>query len=176
MRILPDRWKNILSSALFNRGAKAGDPPTIVVDGRSWPVRLVRHAAARNYRLVLDSNRGELRLTLPRRASERRALIWANEQHDWLAAQADKAPEIIAIGPDAVLPLFGVPRRIVWDGRLPRRIEVYPDQLIVGGPLEQVGKRVERWIKRQALDLLTAESRAVAASAGLGMALNRRLM
>lgn len=153
---------------MFNLRGKAGDSrPTILVDDREWPVRLVRHAAARHYRLILDANRGELRLTLPRRASEGGALKWAREQQGWLAAQAGKAPDIVPVEPGASLPLFGTARKIIWDAAHSRRVELLPDALIVGGPPEQVAKRLERWVKRQALDLLTAESRTLAHAAGL---------
>jgi predicted metal-dependent hydrolase len=71
------------------RGERAGDEqPHIWVGDTPWPVRLVPHAQSRRYRLVFDGARGELRLTLPRRASAARAIKWASEQQDWLAEQA----------------------------------------------------------------------------------------
>ena len=63
----------------------AGDGPHIRVGETLWPVRLVHHARSRWYKLIFDGARGELRLTLPRRASAVRALKWANEQQEWLS-------------------------------------------------------------------------------------------
>lgn len=152
---------------MFSLGGKSRDNrPTVTIEDREWPVRLVRHAAARSYRLILDANRGELRLTLPCRASERSALQWARAQQDWLAAQLGKAADLVPVGPGAMLPLFGVMRQIVGDATRPRRIEILPDKLIVGGPTEQLGKRLERWIRREAQDILSRESHALAGTIG----------
>src|SRR3546814_12449870 len=43
------------------------------------------------------------------------------------------------------------------------------DALLLGGPAEPVGRRIERWLKAQALDLVERESRALAAAAGLAV-------
>ena len=134
----------------------------IAVAGRDWPLRLVRHAAARRYRLVFDAARGELRLTLPRRASERQALAWAKEQHDWIAGQVarDNGPILVIAGTS--LPVRGAVRQIDWDPALPRKVHDDGARLALGGPAETIGPRVVRWLKAEALVLLDAESRALA--------------
>jgi hypothetical protein len=119
----------------------------IAVDGQDWPLRLVRHAAARRYRLVFDAVRGELRLTLPRRASERQALAWAREQQDWIAAQVARDSGPIQVGPDARVPVRGALRRINWDPARPRKVVDDGAVLALGGPAETVGARVGRWLK-----------------------------
>lgn len=132
-----------------------------------WPVRLVPHARARRYRLVFDGARGELRLTLPRRASTARALAWASEQQPWIARQVDKAAMPVRVGPGVLLPLFGALRRIDWSPAAPRAVCVAGEALYVGGPAETVGRRLERWLRVEALALMERESRAIAAAAGL---------
>lgn len=132
-------------------------------------MRVVPHAQARRYRLVFDAARAELRLTLPRRASTAKALRWANEQQDWLVQQVGKAAAAVAVGPGAHVPLFGIDRRIAWDPALPRAVRIADDTLFLGGPAESVGRRIERWLKAQALDLMASESREVAARAGLSV-------
>lgn len=157
-----------MSNALFKRAAPpAAEAPQIVVGDDAWPVRLVHHARSRRYRLVFDAARAELRLTLPRRGSAAKALRWASEQQDWLAEQVGKAVIPVDIGPGAHVPLFGVERRILWDAALPRAVRLDGDVLMLGGPADSVGRRVERWLKAQALDLMAAESRTIAARAGL---------
>ena len=141
--------------------------PHIRVGEILWPVRLVPHARARRYRLVFDGARGELRLTLPRRASAARALAWASAQQPWIAQQVDKAVLPVRVAPGAALPLFGVPRRIDWSPAAPRAVRVAPEAFHVGGPAETVGRRLERWLKGEALALMERESRAIAAAAGL---------
>ncbi|WP_432768579.1 M48 family metallopeptidase [Sphingopyxis sp.] len=155
-----------MSSVSFD---PAGDGPHIRVGDTAWPVRLVHHAQSRRYRLVFDGARGELRLTLPRRASAARALKWASEQQDWLAQQVGKAAAPVLIAPGARLPLFGIDRCIAWDAAAPRAVRLDGDTLRVGGPAESLGRRLERWLKAEALTLLERESRQIAARAGLAV-------
>lgn len=145
------------------------DGPHIVVGDEAWPVRLVHHAQSRRYRLVFDAPRGELRLTLPRRANAARALKWASEQQDWLAEQVGKAALPVLVGPGASVPVFGVPRRIDWSASAPRAVRLDDAALVLGGPRETVGRRVERWLKAEALALMESESREIAAHAGLAV-------
>lgn len=139
----------------------------IWVAGTAWPVRLVHHARSRRYRLVFDGARGELRLTLPRRANAAKALQWAGEQQDWLAQQVGKTATPVLVGPGATVPVFGVDRLIVWTPTAPRAVRLDGSTLHVGGPADTVARRVERWLKAEALALMEGESRSIAAAAGL---------
>lgn len=145
------------------------EAPQIIVGDDAWPVRLVHHARSRRYRLVFDAARAELRLTLPRRGSATKALRWASEQQDWLVEQVGKAVIPVDIAPGACVPLFGVERQIHWDPALPRAIRLDGDIIRLGGPADGVGRRVERWLKAQALDLMAEESRILATRAGLAV-------
>ena len=147
----------------------AADGPHIRVGDEAWPVRVVRHAQSRRYRLVFDGARGELRLTVPRRASERAALKWAGEQQAWLVEQVGKAVLPVLVGPGGSVPFRGIERRIDWAAAAPRAIRLGSDALNVGGPRETVGRRIERWLKGQALDLMERESREIAGAAGLSV-------
>ena len=143
--------------------------PQIIVGDDAWPVRLVHHARSRRYRLVFDAARAELRLTLPRRGSATKALRWASEQQDWLVEQVGKAVIPVDIGPGTLVPLFGIDRKVLWDPALPRAVRLDGDIIRLGGPADGVGRRVERWLKAQALDLMAEESRVLAARAGLAV-------
>ena len=160
------RSRIILSNASFD---PSEGRPHIRVGDEAWPVRVVRHAQSRRYRLVFDGARGELRLTVPRRANERAALTWAGEQQAWLAEQLGKAVVPILVGPGAALPFRGIQRHVDWAPAAPRAIRLDGDRLHVGGPLETLGRRIERWLKAQALDLMERESREIAAAAGLAV-------
>src|SRR3546814_1240364 len=83
------------------------------------------------------------------------------------SAQLGKAVAPVAVGPDAHIPLFGIERRIDWDAARPRAVRLEDDALRLGGPGETVGRRIERWLKAQALERMERESRALAAAAGL---------
>lgn len=162
----PGRWKTTLSNAWFN---SRDDAPHIQVGDDAWPVRVVQHAQSRRYRLVVDAARGQLRLTVPRRTNVRAALKWASEQQEWLAEQVGKAALPVIVGPGTSVPFLGIDRRIDWTPTAPRAIGFATDALRVGGPAETVGRRVERWLKAQALELLDRESREIAAYAGLAV-------
>lgn len=145
------------------------DGPHIRIGDTPWPVRLVHHAQSRRYRLVFDAARGELRLTLPRRANAAKALKWASEQQDWLAEQVGKAAPPVHVGPGALLPVFGVDRQVEWRASAPRAVRLDDGLLCVGGPADGVGRRIERWLKAEALALMERESRAIASAAGLAV-------
>jgi hypothetical protein len=145
------------------------EPLHIAAAGQDWPLRLVRHAAARRYRLVFDVARGELRLTIPRRASERQALAWAQQQQAWIAGQVGQSNGPIIVSAGTSLPVRGTLRRIDWDERRPRKVADDGVTLLLGGPAETVGARIGRWQKAEALALLDAESREIAAAHGIGI-------
>lgn len=118
-------------------------------------------------RLRIDPRTRSAILTVPRRVSRHRALAWAAEHRDWLHATLDALPVSVPIVPDMVLPLRGLPHRLDWDPRRPRKIVTDSGRLVVGGPTEGLEGRVLRWLKGQALDLLAGETRAFAATAGV---------
>jgi predicted metal-dependent hydrolase len=133
-------------------------------DGK--PLRVVRHASARVMRLRVDPRDGAVRLTLPRRASLRRAFAWVEEQRPWIEAQlAARSPgrrfeagSIIDVG-DESLRLLADPH-----GRGVRRDG---DCLLVGGDPDLFELRVLRWLKAEARRVLEAETRALADIAGV---------
>jgi predicted metal-dependent hydrolase len=162
----PGRSRITLSNASSD---PAADGLHIRVGDAAWPVRVVRHALSRRYRLVFDGARGELRLTVPRRASERAAMQWAAGQQAWIAEQIGKTATPVLVGPGTAIPFRGIERRIDWAPGAPRAIRLGGDAITVGGPIEGVGRRIERWLKAEALALMESESRAIADAAGLAV-------
>jgi predicted metal-dependent hydrolase len=134
------------------------------------PVTVRVSPRARRMRLSVCARTRIVLLTVPRRVSQRRALAWAAGHRAWLEAKLAEIPEGVPIVPGAALPLFGEPRTIDWDPARPRRIEVEPDRLVVGGPREALEGRILRWLKTQALALLTRETREFADKAGVAVA------
>lgn len=157
-------WKIILSIGI-------SDAPAILVDGVAVPVRVRRSARARSYRMTLDGTRGELRLSLPARASLKRALGWAQDHADWVRGQMATRPPGVAIGDGAILPVEGRDVRICWRADAPRHILLDGDRLLVGGAPESVGSRVLRWLKARARTVLTAETLALAKEHGIAVSL-----
>ncbi len=149
--------------------AQAGEA-AIWVDGVAVPVRVRRSARARGYRLTLDGARGELRLSLPARASLKRALGWAQEHEPWVRQQMAARPEGVALADGALFALEGHEVEIAWQAGGARRIRLEEGRLIVGGPRESVAPRVLRWLKVHARAVLEAETRDLAAAHGLTVA------
>ncbi len=130
-------------------------------------VDIVRHARARRARLSVDPASGRVRLTLPPRAPIKAALQWAERQQAWIAAQQARLPQPRPFAPGATVPIGGELVTIRWREEAPRRIVRSGDQLCCGGPREGLTRRIELWLKREALQLLSAETAEFAARAGV---------
>jgi predicted metal-dependent hydrolase len=130
-------------------------------------IDVVRNARARRMKLAVDPRSGRVRLTLPLRASLRKGLAWAEEQQAWIARQQARLPDARPLVPGAQVPWGDGALEIVWPAdkaRTPRR---EGGRLVCGGPREGLERRVERWLKAEALRLLSAETAEFAALAGV---------
>jgi hypothetical protein len=139
----------------------AGGPPLDLIVKTSPRARVMR--------LRVDPRTGAVVLTVPRRASRRRALEWASGQRAWIEAALAKVPPPLPLGPGSELPFRGRPYRIAWDTTHPRTIGVADGEIRVGGPVEMVPARILRWLKQEAQRLLEAETIEYAAKAGVSV-------
>jgi len=133
-------------------------------DGR--PVQVVRHAGARVMRLRVDPRDGAVRLTLPHRASLRRALTWVEEQRPWIENQLASVTPAAPITPGMQLDVGGETLTLVHDAAS-RSVRREGDTLRVGGAADMFEARVLRWLKAEAKRVLDAETRETAARAGV---------
>ena len=145
----------------------ANSEPRFSGGGRTRTLVVRRSGVARRMRLAVDPRDGAVRLTLPARAALRPALAWAESKRGWIEAALSALPPPMPFGPGATLPFEGRDVTIAWDETAPRRITLAGDRLIVGGPRELVGARVLRWLRETARTTLEAETRAIAAAAGI---------
>lgn len=134
------------------------------------PLMIRRIASARRMRLAVDPRTGNVRLTLPRRASERAGRVWAEKHRSWVEAQLAALPVPHPILPGGTVPFQGRDLLVDWDGTRSRTVKLEGDRLIVGGPPEGVARRVLTWLKRQALARLEVETAEIAAIAGVSVA------
>jgi len=134
------------------------------------PFEVVRHPTARRIRLSIDPASGAVRLVLPRRAALKPALAWAEGKAEWIAAQRATLPQPRPFAPGMVLGVADTPLTIAWEPGSRRRVEVAGDTLSLSGPLDTLPRRVEAWLKGQALALLTDETGDYAAKAGVTVA------
>ena len=135
----------------------------------SLPVPLVVQPmkSARVMRLRFDPGRQILKLTCPARISRHKALAWAADQKDWVDAQLAKVLPANPFAPGSLIPIEGRDVLIEWrerDGRTPR---LDGDRLRCGGPYEGLAGRVESFLRRRAVELLSLETAEFAAAAGV---------
>lgn len=157
--------KSIWSRAKSESRAQA----FVRVDGRDVPVIVRRFAQARGYRMRYDAALGVLRLSMPLRGGEGRALDWARTQAGWVAAQLDASPVAVRLAPGIVLPVEGIERLILWDAGHPRQPVMDGGELRVGGPEGSVGPRLVRWLRARALATLRTETLDVARRHGIAV-------
>lgn len=127
-------------------------------------IRVVRNA--RRLRLRYDERCGLLRLTCPPRMSRRHALAWAAEQKAWVDSQIEAAGDKEPLVAGAVIPLAGQDIRLVWAPDAPRTPAIQDGELVCGGPEEAFPRRVEAFLKKRALDILSSETADYARRAG----------
>jgi predicted metal-dependent hydrolase len=156
---MPGSWKIISSSAR----SKA------LAFEQSLPVPLVVRPlkSARVMRLRFDSGRNVLKLTCPARVSRNAALAWAADQRDWIDMQLSAALPPNPFAPGACFPLEGKDVSIDWRAERPRTVRLAGCFLQCGGPAEGLAKRVETFLRRRAIDLLSRETAEFAAAAGV---------
>jgi predicted metal-dependent hydrolase len=135
----------------------------------SFDLKLSVSPTARAMRLRVDRRTGEVVLTIPRRASRRKALEWAAGHREWIEARLAEVAPAIRLVPGAELPLYDRPHSIDWSADRPRVPRLEAGRILVGGPLETIEPRLLRWLRRQALHLLSAETAEFAAKAGVAV-------
>ena len=127
------------------------------------PIEIRRLRTARRLRLRFDEVSGTLRLTCPWRTSRRAALTWALDQREWIEAQLARAEPLEPFEANATIPIEGREVRIAWDPHCPRTPVLSGDELRCGGPEDGLSRRVELFLRRRALDVMSSEVREFAA-------------
>lgn len=132
-------------------------------------ITVIRNPRSRGAKLSVDRVTGEIRLTIPPRASARSALAWAQGQREWIVAQQSKLPGAQPIRDGSLLTVDSVPltARMIEGG--PRTPRVEDGALVCGGPEALFQTRILRWLRREALRLLSADTADVAARAGVSV-------
>lgn len=129
------------------------------------PIEIRRVASARRLRLRFDESDGVLRLTCPPRTSRRSALAWALDQREWIEAQLAGSASCEPFAPGAIIPIEGQETVLVWAESAPRTPRVESGELRCGGPREGFERRIATFLKRLALDRMSAETGEFAALA-----------
>lgn len=131
------------------------------------PIEIRAIRTARRLRLRFDESAGVLKLTCPPRTSRRSALAWALDQREWIDAQVARAPPSEPFEPGALIPVEGVDTRLAWVESEPRTPRMVGGELRAGGPREGFPRRIETYLRRHALKLMSREVAEFAAAAGV---------
>jgi predicted metal-dependent hydrolase len=129
------------------------------------PIEIRPVRGARRLRLRFDDVRGMLKLTCPPRTSKRAALAWALDQREWIEAQIARSLPAEPFVPGASIPIEGAEVRLVWAACEPRTPRLGDWELRCGGPEDAFERRIERFLKRRALDIMAQEVAEFAALA-----------
>jgi predicted metal-dependent hydrolase len=121
------------------------------------PIDIRPIRSARRLRLRFDEASGRLKLTCPWRTSRRKALAWALDQREWIDAQLQRAEPGEPFTPGAIIPIEGREVRITWTDEAPRTPRLANDELLCGGPASGLERRIQAFLKRRALDVMSGE-------------------
>ncbi len=142
-------------------------PPEIEVDGRKLPIELRRHPTAKRLTLRLAPDGSAVKITLPRWCATKEAVAFAHARAEWLAAQLAKVPESRDPVRDRQFDFRGRKLAIAWEERAARKPVLDGDMLRMGGPEDTLGKRLARWLDKQALELFSEDAAFYCERAGL---------
>ena len=131
------------------------------------PVEIRPIRNARRMRLRFDEASGTLKLTCPWRTSRRAALAWVLDQREWIESQLAKTEAGEPLEPGATIPLEGEEVRLVWDPDARRTPRLIGDEVHCGGPSEGFARRIELFLRRRALDVMSREVTDYAVAAGV---------
>ena len=98
------------------------------------------------------------------------ALAWAVSQKSWIEGQLERCLPPQPFVPGAVIPLEGENVRLCWSEDLPRSPRLADAGLCCGGPLAGFSARIERFLKRRALETLSREPEEIAGKVALSVA------
>jgi predicted metal-dependent hydrolase len=130
-------------------------------------IRPIRNA--RRMRLRFDEASETLKLTCPWRTGRRTALAWVLDQREWIEAQLARSEPGEPFEPGATIPLEGEDVRLVWRAELRRTPHLADAEIHCGGPRDGFARRIELFLKRRALDVMSREVAHYAGAAGLNV-------
>src|SRR5215471_19323385 len=153
--LLPPGLTNMATRALLYR--RPYEPSRVLIKHGSqiYSIRLRRHRRARRYTLRIHPSDREAILTIPPRGTIAEAKDFAQRHGGWIAARLGRLPKAAPFLPGTVVPLRGVPHRLVH--RAGERGTVWTETrdsgekiLCVAGAEEFTDRRVHDFLKREA--------------------------
>jgi predicted metal-dependent hydrolase len=158
--------------ALLYRRPTEPQAISIAFDQTIYLVRVRRHRQARRYTLRIQAATREVILTMPPRGSLKEAREFAQKHGGWIAARLGRLPKAAPFLPGTVVPLRGLPHRIVHRSGV--RGTVWTETrdsgeriLCVAGGSGHIERRVHDYLKREARRDLQKAAQAYAQALGV---------
>jgi predicted metal-dependent hydrolase len=173
--IRPFQWLNetVMSQrAMLYRRPREPQAIEIIFDTAIYIVRLRRHRRARRYTLRIAATTREVILTIPPRGTLTEAREFAQKHGGWIAARLGRLPEAVRFAHGVLMPLRGVPHRIVHRPGVRGTVWVEANGadgplLCVAGQAPHVDRRISDFLRREAKGDLETASRRFAAALGV---------
>jgi predicted metal-dependent hydrolase len=131
------------------------------------PIEIRGIRSARRLRLRLDENRGLLKLTGPLRMNRKAALDWAAQQREWVEAQIDAMLPNEPFAPGCCIPIDGQEVELIRSDSGRRSAHLEGGRLTCGGTHTGFARRIELFLRRRALEVLSRETAEIAGKAGV---------
>lgn len=117
-------------------------------------------------RLRLDEREQLIKVTHPRGVRVSAALAWAATQKAWVELQMERVLPAEPFVDGALVPVEGADVQLRWIEGAARVPQLTGEVLACGGPAEGFARRIELFLKRLALERLSAETEELSAKAG----------
>ncbi len=161
--------------ALLYRRPSEPQAIEVVFDRSVYLVRLRRHRQARRYTLRIQSATRDVVLTMPPRGTLKEAREFAQKHGGWIAARLDRLPKAAPFADGVMVPLRGVPHRIVHRRELRGTVwtehdDAGIDVLCVAGLAPHIDRRIGDFLRREAKRELETASRRFADELGVRIA------
>jgi hypothetical protein len=122
---------------------------SILINDKDYNVTIRRHTQAKRLTLHIDPAR-QIRLTVPRRCSERHMQTFLHSQTSWLQKQLLKVSSPLALKPGAYFPLRGEQHLIAHDPKIRTLALIENGTVFIGGDIEHFSRRLCEFLKKEA--------------------------
>ncbi len=142
-------------------------PEYIRINGRDYALHIRRHARSRSITLRTDPARETIRVTSPPYVPVHQITAFVHEKSDWIENSFAKAGPVSRLEADSIIAFRGEQAIIRWQEEWPRRVIWANGEIRVGGPCQNVPKRVAAWLKKQARQIMADDIAYYSSAAGI---------
>lgn len=137
-----------------------------MIDCGDFRLRLKVNARARRISLRLDNRTGEAVVTAPRAHDLPQAVDFALSRGAWIADHQAARPDALLFMPDSDIPYLGAQLRLVHSGNAAAARMARAAMLTAGGEGEAFHRRIERYLRKQALEFAQTHTEIFAQKLG----------